>query len=124
MSVRSDVDCNKGREIGCQTYCCRLLIRLEPEERIPQKNGLPSPSFVEKNESGYCIHLDRENNLCDIWHTRPKVCRQYSCNTDPLLQIALREPVTSMVALVKREQTLFIPKEKFIQIPCCGDDEL
>ncbi len=24
----ASVDCAKGREMGCQTYCCRLLVRL------------------------------------------------------------------------------------------------
>ncbi len=24
----ADVDCAKGRVLGCQTYCCRLLVRL------------------------------------------------------------------------------------------------
>lgn len=122
MSNRSDVDCVRGREAGCQTYCCRLLVRLDPEEIQPSKNGVPSPGFVEKSEDGYCIHLDQKENLCGIWQTRPRICREYTCNTDPLLQVALREPVTSMVELVKKEQAIFIPKEQFIQIPCCGDD--
>jgi len=122
MSERSDVDCCKGREIGCETYCCRLLIRLEPEEREPAKDGLPAPGFVEKADDGYCIHLDRESNLCAIWHSRPKVCREYSCNTDPLLQVALTEPYNSMVDLVKKAQLVLIPKESYVRIPCCGDD--
>ena len=122
MSNRSDVDCVKGRETGCQTYCCRLLVRLDPEERETSKDGSPSPSFVEKAANGYCIHLNLKENLCGIWHTRPRICREYTCNTDPLLQVALREPVTSMVQLVKKAQTVFIPKEQFLQIPFCGDE--
>jgi len=122
MSERSDVDCDKGREIGCKTYCCRLLIRLDADEREASKDGQVMPGFVEKAEDGYCIHLDRKSNLCAIWHNRPKVCREYSCNNDPLLQVALRESYSSMVDLVKKEQNIFIPKESHIRIPCCGDD--
>lgn len=121
MSEPSDVDCQKGREAGCQTFCCRLLIRLEAEERISTETGSPSQSFIEKDKDGFCTHLDRQTYFCAIWHNRPKVCREYSCNSDPLLQIALRQPVTSMVQLVRKAQTVFIPKETFIRIPCCSD---
>lgn len=121
MLERSDVDCNKGREAGCQTYCCRLLIRLEPEERVASKDGLPVPGFVDKAEDGCCVHLDKASYLCGIWENRPKVCREYSCNTDCLLQVALREKFTSIVDLVKKAQTMFIPKETFVRIPCCGE---
>ncbi len=123
MLERSDVDCCQGRKVGCQTYCCRLLVRLEPEEREESKNGLPAPGFIDKADDGYCVHLDRESYLCAIWNDRPKVCREYSCNTDDLLQVALREPFTSVVDLVKKAQSMFIPKETYIRIPCCGEDE-
>jgi Fe-S-cluster containining protein len=122
MLENSNVDCIKGRKTGCQTFCCRLLIRLNPDERKPEKNGLPAKGFIEKNPDGFCIHLDKESHLCAIWHDRPQVCREYSCNPDYLLQIALREPVTSMVKLVKKAQSVFIPKEQHIQIPCCKTD--
>lgn len=122
MPERSDVDCAKGRQIGCQTYCCRLLVRLEPEERIVSKNGMPAPGFVEKNEKGYCVHFNSDSSLCAIWRNRPKVCREYSCNTDHLLQVALRDSFTSIVDLVKKAQSIFIPKETYIRIPCCGED--
>lgn len=124
MSEPNDVDCEKGRAAGCQTFCCRLLIRLEADERLPTVNGQPAQSFIEKAHDGFCIHLDRENYFCAIWHNRPKVCREYTCNRDYLLQIALRQPVTSMVQLVKQAQTVFIAKETYIRIPCCSDDQI
>ena len=96
MIERSDVDCCKGREIGCQTYCCRLLVRLDPDERGESKNGLPAPGFVDKAEDGYCVHFNRDSMLCAIWENRPRVCREYTCNTDDLLQVALRESFSSI----------------------------
>lgn len=124
MSARNDVDCCKGREMGCDTYCCRLLIRLEEDERPLSVAGEVVPGFVEKADDGFCIHLDRDNYMCAIWHNRPRVCREYSCNRDPLLQVALREPYSSMVDLVKKEQNIFIPVEAHIQIPCCDEDDV
>ena len=48
--IECGVDCNKGRELGCQTFCCRLLVRLEPDERAESKDGLPAPGFVDRSE--------------------------------------------------------------------------
>ena len=121
MAERSDVDCCKGRELGCKTYCCRLLVRLDEAERGESKDGLPAPGFVEKAADGYCINFDRETYLCAIWQNRPRVCRDYSCNTDPLLQVALRYSYSSLVDLVKKAQSLFVARETFIRIPCCGE---
>ena len=118
-----DVDCKKGRELGCQNFCCRLLVRLEPDERPESKDGLPPPGFVDKTPDGYCINFNRQSGLCDNWMNRPKVCRAYSCNKDDLLQVALREKFTSLVDLVKKAQTMFIPKENYKFIPFCSDDE-
>lgn len=121
MIERSDVDCLKGREIGCQTYCCCLLVRLEPAERVERADGLLPAGFIEKAEDGYCIHFNRGSKLCSVWHNRPKVCREFSCNSDALLQVALRESFTSLVDLVRKAQRSLIPKETHIRIPCCGD---
>ncbi|MDH5473938.1 MAG: YkgJ family cysteine cluster protein [Gammaproteobacteria bacterium] len=124
MMTKCDVDCNKGRELGCQTFCCRLLVRLEPDERPESKDGMPSPGFVEKTADGYCIHFNRQTGLCSNWMNRPKVCRSYSCNSDDLLQVALREQFSSLVDLVKKAQNIFIPKENYKYIPYCSDDDI
>ncbi len=94
------IDCEAGRRLGCKTYCCCLLVRLEENERVPSTDGLPPKSFVEKDPSGYCIHLDRETSRCRIWDQRPKVCRDYDCNSDILLQIVLRDGFNSLITLV------------------------
>lgn len=105
------IDCQAGRDMGCTTFCCRLIVRLKDHER-PQFNGAGT---IEKGEDGLCCHLDRETYLCSIWDKRPSVCREYSCNGDPLLQVVLREGFTNLVALAKSK--LFIPRETYIKIP-------
>ena len=123
MSVQCDVDCNKGRELGCQTFCCRLLVRLAPEERQQSKDGVPAPGFVDKDADGYCAYFDRVSSLCRNWHNRPAVCRAYSCNADDLLQVALRQKFTGIVDLVKKAQKMFIPRETYKFVPYCSDND-
>lgn len=112
MSDYASVDCAKGREMGCQTFCCRLLVRLDEDERTPS-----SGSFVAKDADGYCIHLNRENYLCSIWHRRSRTCRGYDCNHDFLLQVALRNPFDNIAELVKLAATAYIPIERHIRVP-------
>lgn len=88
--VTACVDCDAGREMGCQTFCCRLLVRLKPHEMVPNEEGLAPKGFVDKTEDGYCVHMDRETNRCGIWQTRPEICREYDCNGDEVLQVVLR----------------------------------
>jgi len=119
---RSNVDCDKGRELGCNSFCCRLLVRLDPDEREPSENGLPAKGFIDKDEQGNCIHHDLENSLCKIWERRPRVCRQYECNSDPLMQVVVRHGFKSLGHLVKTSASVFIPKEAHISIPLKGVD--
>ncbi|GMR21314.1 MAG: hypothetical protein BMS9Abin36_1914 [Gammaproteobacteria bacterium] len=120
---RSDVDCDAGRYAGCGSYCCRLLVRLDPDEQVPNEiEGLPPKGYVDKDEKGYCVNFNRKTHHCNIWATRPRVCREYSCNPDPLLQIALREGFVSVVQLARRAVELNIPKDEFITIPFVRDD--
>jgi len=117
---RSDcagVDCDAGRKIGCQTFCCRLLVRLDPVECIDGKDGRPSNRFVEKSADGYCVNLDRTTYLCRIWSERSRVCRGYDCNNDFLLQVAVRNKFKNLAELVKLSVTVYIPKETYIRIP-------
>lgn len=95
------VDCEVGRRLGCQTFCCRLVVRLTAEERM---RGVPcvGPSMgcVPKDEDGSCVHLDRNTNLCRIWNERPQVCRDYDCNNDELLQVVLLQGFRTLTELV------------------------
>lgn len=105
------IDCNAGRELGCDTFCCRLHVRLSEEER-PHFEGAGT---LDKGEDGLCAYLDRGSFLCGIWDKRPEVCREYTCNDDTLLQVVLREGFTDLKTLVSSQ--LFIPKETFIKVP-------
>lgn len=111
-----DVDCEAGRRLGCQTFCCRLLVRLDESERAAARQG-ERKGFVDKDPDGYCVHFDRGSHLCRIWPQRPKVCREYTCNDDPLLQVALRQKFRNIVELVRAAARAFIPRETYIRVP-------
>jgi len=111
------VDCEAGRKLGCNTFCCRLLVALKPHEREERSDGLPAKGYVGKDSNGLCVHMDTENWLCTIWENRPETCREYTCNNDFKLQIVLREGFSSIVDLARKTTTAYIPKETFIFIP-------
>jgi len=111
MSACANVDCDAGRRQGCRTYCCRLLVRLAPDERTDDRG------FVDKDPDGLCVHLDRANYLCRIWAQRPKVCREYDCNGDELLQVALRQDFRTIVDLAKAATRMYLPREQFLRVP-------
>lgn len=108
---RTVVDCEAGRRLGCRTFCCRLLVRLQAHERDP---GSPK-SCVDKAPDGLCLHIDRATFRCAVWEGAPAICRAYDCSTDPLLQIVLREGFSSLVQLVGSRRV--VPKEEWITIP-------
>lgn len=111
------IDCDAGRRMGCQSFCCRMLVRLKTHEREPTYDESPAKSFVDKDEKGYCVHFDKQSSLCRIWDKRPEVCREYECNTDFLLQVALRESFNNIVELAKKAAVAYIPKETYKYIP-------
>ncbi len=111
------VDCDAGQRMGCATFCCRKLVRLEPDEMKPSKGTIPAKGFVDKDSEGYCIYFDRHNGRCRNWKNRPKVCREYECNSDFLLQIVLRKGFSNIVNLAKAAVNAYIPKENYIKIP-------
>lgn len=115
---RSCVDCAAGRRIGCQSFCCRLLVRLsdqEIEERAAR--GLSTAGLLEKDENGYCVHFVRETGRCGIWADRPQTCRDYECNSDFMLQVVLRDGFKNLADAARATATAYIPKEKYRQIP-------
>lgn len=117
MSACTNVDCQAGMKLGCQTYCCRLLVRLDPEERVAADGNNAAKGYVDKDEDGYCINFDRKTSLCKNWHERPRACREYSCNGELLLQVAIRHKFKNIVELVKLASTAYIPVETYITIP-------
>lgn len=119
----ADIDCDAGRALGCQTFCCRLLVRLDPDEREAAQGGLPPKGFVDKDlEDGLCIHLDRENHRCRIWAKRPRICREYHCNDDEMLQAALQlGSFKNIVELAKAAVRLNVPRECYVRVPLVTD---
>lgn len=116
--ARCDVDCDAGRRMGCHTFCCRLLVRLDPDERQPGDGVTPPKGFVDKDPvSGLCIHHDPQTNLCRNWVNRPRVCREYSCNTDPLLQVVLQHGFTTLANLLRTSAKVVIPAAAHRFIP-------
>lgn len=107
-----NVDCDAGRSLGCRTFCCRLLVRLDPDERAPAAPGEVAKGFVDKDpEDGYCIHLDRQRWTCRIWATRPRVCRAYHCNDSAMLQAALRFPGCHSIVELSRAAVDLDPRD-------------
>lgn len=118
---RARVDCEAGRRLGCQTFCCRLVVRLSAEERARGVPGVgPSMGCVPKDADGHCVHSDRETHLCRIWDDRPQVCRDYDCNNDELLQVVLRRGFTSLTDLVTSRPCV-LPERKIV-VPRRNED--
>ena len=117
MSKTCGVDCEQGRLLGCKTYCCRLLVRLSPDEMETPENGQVAKGFVDKDVDGYCIHFDREKFLCGIWMRRPEVCRTYDCNHDRLLQVAIKKTFRNLVDLVNLAGALDLSQEEAVRVP-------
>lgn len=112
------IDCDKGRELGCKSFCCRLLIRLKEHERNeidPDTNRIKG--YVDKNVNGICIHQDDETGLCKNWENRPEVCREYDCNHDKLLQIVFRSKYESIGHWMKESVTVAIDDEQKHFVP-------
>jgi len=98
-----EVDCDEGRRLGCGTFCCSLIVRYAHDEVVVDEVG-QRKSCVDKDPAdGMCVHLDRQRFCCAIWSSRPRVCRQYDCNADPLLQIVLQDGFRSLVAAVRAD---------------------
>lgn len=119
----SIIDCNAGRRLGCNTFCCRLLVRYYEDERPPSGDGSTPKGCVDKAADGLCIHLDRATQRCGIWETRPRVCREYDCNSDYLLQVAVRVGVKNIVQLSRDTLTTQVPKEDWVRVPGCAHED-
>jgi len=94
-----------------------MLVRLDPDEMEQPTGNLPAKGFVDKDSEGYCIHFNRETRLCDNWENRPRVCREYECNSDFLLQVVLVEGFTNIAELAKASTRFYIPKESYRYVP-------
>lgn len=121
MSETNDtalIDCDAGRKLGCKSFCCRLLVRLEEHERNevdPVTQRLKG--YVSKKENGRCCHQDDKSGLCTNWENRPTICRQYDCNHDPFMQTVIRSAGNNIAIWMNESVTNIIDKKDFITIP-------
>jgi len=112
------LDCDAGRRLGCKSFCCRLLIRLEEHERNEiDPETQRTKGYVDKKESGICLHQDEQTGLCRNWENRPMVCREYDCNLDKLLQIVFKSSGKSISCWMKESVTVSISKEEEVFVP-------
>ncbi len=94
------VDCDRGRALGCKSFCCRLIVRLAPGERDPSFPDNREKSCVDKHQkTGLCLQFDEETSLCACWNARPLACRTYNCSQDSRLRVVLEEGFSSLVQL-------------------------
>ncbi len=77
------IDCEIRRHL-CKAACCKMsfaLSREDIEEGIV-KWDLGHPYMIAKEESGYCVHLEKTTHRCKIWKNRPVPCRAFDCRND------------------------------------------
>lgn len=112
------LDCDAGRKLGCKNFCCRLLVRLEEHERNevdPSTNRLKA--YVDKKENGTCLHQNEKSGLCENWENRPKICREYDCNYDKLLQIVIKSSGKSISGWMKESVSVVIEEKDLQFVP-------
>lgn len=100
-----DLEFDEGAEFhnNCRcSECCHLLIEadLDDTAREPQFKERRAPIYTDARvtrsgqrklegyllntaANGYaCAFLDRTNNLCSVYETRPWVCRVFDCEVE------------------------------------------
>jgi Fe-S-cluster containining protein len=98
------VDCDRGRALGCASFCCSLIVRLRDGEVDPGQPHNTKKHCLDKDPvSGRCVYQHPDTRRCTQWARRPAACREYDCNIDPKLKIVLRDGFTSLMALVRSE---------------------
>ena len=104
--AKTPLDCDEGRRRGCETFCCRLIVRYDPDRRPLSDDGTSEKNCVDKDMvDGLCVHLDRQRFSCEIWEERPTDCRDYDCREDPALEIVQETGWVSLLDLLRRLRT-------------------
>lgn len=83
-----EIDC-ANRLDRCQAACCRLAFPLSEQdldEGIVQFDP-SAPYVIAQDHSRTCVHLDSEQNRCNIYRARPLPCRAFDCRKDPRIWI-------------------------------------
>lgn len=74
--VDPTISCTK-----CEAVCCRLLVLVMPDDRVPRgyvaidEHGL---EVMARGEEGWCIALDTQRMCCSIYELRPQACRSFT----------------------------------------------
>jgi len=95
---KTEIECS-----DCVGICCRYWsIPQDYYLKKPSKDELERPerfggkAVLKKKLFGlvwrvywilpkYCKHQNNETGLCNIWETRPALCRSYFCDTDEFI---------------------------------------
>jgi hypothetical protein len=98
------LDCDHGRRLGCESFCCRLIVQLRSGESYPEDGADPRKHCVDKDPNdGLCVFFDRQTSRCKTWDRRPQACREFDCNKSDLLGIVLRDGFKDLARLVTAE---------------------
>lgn len=78
-----EIDC-ENRIALCRGACCRLSFALTVQdlEEGRVRWDLGRPYMIRHDADGYCHHVERETKRCQIYDSRPVVCRGYDCRKD------------------------------------------
>ncbi|GAB4063378.1 YkgJ family cysteine cluster protein [Uliginosibacterium sediminicola] len=72
-----------GEEISCsncEACCCKLEVILMGEDAVPRhltREDAWGGEVMRRLDDGWCVALDRDSMLCNIYERRPGVCRDY-----------------------------------------------
>jgi hypothetical protein len=82
--------CNEIRVDDCESACCYY-----PDKEITIDEAADLQYVVKKEGtwylknkefSGACFYLDEDSGSCEIYNSRPDVCKVYSCERDPSIR--------------------------------------
>jgi hypothetical protein len=77
------IDCASRLPL-CHAACCRLRFPLSEQdihEGVVQWQ-LDRPYLNRLGADGYCVHCSAETRSCQVYASRPAVCRTYDCRAD------------------------------------------
>ncbi len=65
---------------SCEACCCKLEVILMGEDAVPRHlthEDAWGGEVMRRLDDGWCVALDRDSMLCNIYERRPGVCRDY-----------------------------------------------
>ena len=74
--VDATVSCSR-----CDAVCCRLIVVVMPEDRVPRhlvERNAHGVEVMAQNEDGWCVAVDPLRLCCSIYEQRPAICRKFA----------------------------------------------